>query len=216
MKPKWEFLNIYNNPEHDLFDSVNMEYADISGFPIKYYIKIESDNVDDLYGEDTTSEFSSTGYDSKLVYEPEEEISVMDVFGFSPEDALQYGMMPKTMFTRDIAIPYGDNTLKPMVGDVIITLWNNKKYEVTYIGSEQSIFLGKKMIWEFTLTPYRHSEESDSADVILNYEPGEDNFPDINDQGIVTKPLSGYGENQWIEDASDEIDTVSDSDVYGY
>jgi hypothetical protein len=120
--------------------------VDIAGFPIKYYVKTNISNADPLYGEDTTSTYSTSGYDSKITYQPEEEINVIDIFGFAPGETLQYAMMPKTIFTRDIATPHGDVTLKPMVGDVMITLWNNKRYELTNVGSEQSIFLGKKMI----------------------------------------------------------------------
>jgi hypothetical protein len=216
-KPQWEFFNIYNNPEHDLFDMVNVEFTDISGFPIKYFVKTGISDSDPLYGENTTSTYTSGGYDTKIVYQPEEDvINMIDVFGFTPNDIIQYAMMPKSIFTRDVAALHGDSTLRPMVGDVIITLWNNKRYELTNVGSDQSVFLGKKMIWEFTLTPFKYSEESDSAEAILDYVPGEDDFPSMNDPGFDTEPLSGYGDNQWIEDESDDIDDNIDSSIYGY
>ena len=214
--PTWEFFNIYNNPEHTLFKDIHTEYTDITGFPIKYYIKTSIEDADTLYGEDTTTTFTSAGYDTKVVYQPAEDANIIDIFGWTPDDVVQFAMIPKAVFTRDIAIPYGDSTLIPAMGDVIVMLWDNKRYEVTNIGSEQSVFLGQKLIWEFTLTPYRFSEESDSAENIVERDTSTTEFPDINDPGFDTQELSGFGDNDWIEDESDDIDANPDSSIYGY
>lgn len=48
----------------------------------------------------------------------------------------------------------------PMAGDVIKTLWNNRNYEVVDIGAEESVFQGRKLVWEFILRPFRFSEQS--------------------------------------------------------
>lgn len=216
---EWELLDfIEGKPEHDLFESINTEFTDIAGFPIKYYIKTNLDESDPLYGESTNSTFSSEGYETKIVYEPTEETNMMDILGFQSEDAIEFAMMPKWIFTRDVGIPHGDPELLPSAGDVIATLWNNRKYEITNAGSEQSIFQGKKLIWELTLTPFRFSEDSDSAEDVLNLSPNDSQFPDMNDPGFENEPLSAYGDNDWIEDASDDIEDYSneDTDYYGY
>jgi len=213
---EWDLSDLTNNPEHELFDNVNVEMVDIAGFPIQYYVKtLDTASTDTLYGEDTITEYSE-GYESKIIYQPEDDVSMIDIFGFSPNETLQFAFMPKTIFTRDVAILHLNEELKPQVGDVIVTLWNNKRYELTNVGSEQSVFQGKKMIWEFTLTPYNHSEDSDSAESIVNFLPDDDDFPDINKPGFETKELSGYGDNDWIEDESDDIDLNPDSAIYGY
>jgi len=66
------------------------------------------------------------------------------------------------------------------------------------------------------LTPFKYSEDSDSAEAILDFEPNDVDFPDINDTGVETLELSGYGDNQWIEDESDDIDANENSSLYGY
>jgi hypothetical protein len=84
--------------------------------------------------------------------------------------------------------------------------------------------LAKKMMWGFVLQPYKFSEDSQSAKDIVYDIFSDDVFPDINNplfgtdvlSGTGSKPLSAYGENDLIEELSDEIDTNPDSAIYGY
>jgi hypothetical protein len=118
----------------------------------------------------------------------------------------------KSIFSRDVS-----NTFIPKIGDVIKTLWNNKSYEIADVGSENKIFQGKKMIWEFICRPYRYSSQSESADDIIFDTPSEIDFPEINET-TVSKPTSAYGENDYIEEESNKIENYKDIDtsVYGY
>jgi hypothetical protein len=109
-----------------LFDSVVCEKTDISGFPIFYYIKLNTEDADYLYGEDQNTKFTE-GYRTKLIYEPSEEVDVLTVFGMTSDDTLQYAQIPKTIFSRDVErsylIDYTEETeLQPKVGDCIRTL----------------------------------------------------------------------------------------------
>lgn len=204
--PSWELLELdQEEQEYILFDSVASEFNDISGFPIDYYIKLNIEDADYLYGEDPNEEFSQP-YRTKLVYEPSEEPEVLNVFGISSDDTLTYTQITKTVFHRDVT----DEV--PKVGDVIQTLWNNKLYEIVEVGSEQKIFQGMKLIWEFIMKPYRHSEESDSAEEMLFNIPEDDEFPDINTT-TESKELSAYGDNKDLEQ---EPDNSPDSSIYGY
>lgn len=218
-KPEWELLNLDNNPEHDYFDNLVCERTDIGGFSIEYYVKLNIGDSDYLYGEDTTEEFSDAYY-SKLIYDPTEEPDILNVFGISSDDTLKYAQMPKTIFTRDIEdeykVDYGASSLIPKVGDVLRTQWNNKIYQIVEVSTETNIFQGIKLIWDFILKPYKHSEESESADEMLFYDPADEDFPDINETTTTTENLSAYGENQKIEDESDDISSTPDSSVYGY
>lgn len=160
--PLWSLYDVTdNNPEFCLYESVVSEYTDISGFPVYYYRAIS--NMDPLYGEDSNQDFTGP-IETKLVYEPTEEPNIIDMFGIKSDDTLQYTLIPKANFSRDVAS--GDDTITPMPGDVIKTLWNNRNYEIVDIGSEQNIFMGKRLIWEFILRPYRFSEESTKAEEI--------------------------------------------------
>jgi hypothetical protein len=211
--PEWELIDLVDNPEHDLYDSHICELTDIAGFPIKYFVRTSTNTEDTLYGEDQNESFSE-GYETKIIYSPEEETSIIDVFGFTPEDIIQYCFIPKNNFIRDISDLYLTDYM-PMIGDVIITLWNNRRYEITNISDTQNIFQGKKYVWEFVLKPHKYSEESDSEEEIVNFDP-EDDFPDINDPGFETKELSGFGDNDIIDEEAENISIDSDSNIYGY
>lgn len=251
--PEWVLLDLdQTEQEYTLFDSVICEKTDIAGFPIYYYVKLDPERSDYLYGEYTDSEYSIP-FRSKLLYEPSEEPQVMNVFGITSDDTIQYMQIPKTIYFRDIAarylktycylvdyfnfknvdyrswycVSYGcgdvsgsgldliDTGYTPMPGDCILTLWNKKLYEIAEVSSEQNIFQGKKLIWDFIVRPYRHSEESDSATYMMFDEPAESDFPEINIT-TETQVLSAYGENKKIENESDTINRTPDSSVYGY
>lgn len=240
--PLWSLYDVTDtNPEFCLFESVVGEYTDISGFPVLYY-RAKS-KMDRLYGEDPNQAFYEP-VQTKLSYEPTEEPNIIDGLGIRSDETLQYSLLPKATFTRDIfggvayeyGVPvnlsnivggsgytqgtrvsttsangsgltvdvrvngvgqvihvkiedYGSGYLKgevvtidggngdatfkvdsitkrplqPMPGDVIKTLWNNRNYEIVDIGAEQTIFMAKKLIWEFILRPFRFSEQSSEA-----------------------------------------------------
>lgn len=157
--PLWQLYDITdNNPEFCLYESVASEFVDIAGFPIMYYRAIS--NMDRLYGEDANQDFAEP-VQTKIAYEPSEEPNIIDMFGIRSDDVLQYALMTKQIFSRDVGEEF-----TPMPGDVIKTLWNNRNYEVVDIGSEQNIFQARKLIWEFILRPFRFSEQSQKADEI--------------------------------------------------
>jgi hypothetical protein len=201
-KPQWDMYHPQDgNIEHDLYDSVVVEYNDIQGAKIKYYIRDENITMDRLYGESDNTAYLGP-YESKITYEITEEPTIADSFGITSIDVIQYGWMPKSTFTRDVSGGYN-----PKPGDVIQTLWNEKSYEVVDVGAEGSIFHLKKLVWEFILKPYRFSEQSESAEDI-SYDA----------DSTLSEPLTAYGDNEWIQDESEDIDAYSDVDesIYGF
>lgn len=211
-KPQWELLDFESSVDETLlFDSIASEFNDISGFPIEYYVlDIENGNIDLLYGEDPNMNWNGP-FRTKIIYEPTNESEVLNAFGFSSDDVITAMMMTKSVFSRDISYEF-----VPKVGDVIKTLWNNKQYEIVDVGAESKIFQGKKMVWDFICRPFRHSAQSASADDILFNVPIQTDFPDINFE-YTAKPLSAFGENDYIEEESNKIDNNSvDSQFYGY
>lgn len=241
--PLWSLYDITDtNPEFCLYDSVVGEYTDIAGFEILYY-RAKS-KMDRLYGEDSNQDFHEPSK-TKLYIEPSDEPNMIDMFGVRSDEVLEYSLIPKSTFTRDvggtingvptslsgavggsgyapkssvltiggtgeglrvdivttggsvtsakinsfnkgsgylvgdvITISGGDmnatiqigstgtEDIGPMPGDVIKTLWNNRNYELADVGAEQSVFMGKKLVWEFILRPYRFSEQSLKAEEI--------------------------------------------------
>ena len=204
IKPKWDLHHTTNNVEHDLFINYIVEFNDIQGIQIEYYIldpnKVEYDT---LYGEALNQNESYLGpYTTKLTYDVTEEVTLTDSFGINSDDMIQYGYMPKFTFSRDVSAGYN-----PKPGDVIKTLWNDRNYEIADVHEESRIFQLKKMTWEFILKPFRFSSDTDSAKAILK-EP----------DSTLSNPLSAYGDNEWLEDESDDLHTYPNTDesVYGY
>lgn len=195
--------DIVGNIEHDLFDSVIVEYNDIAGIEVSFYILDPSINYDTLYGESTEHSYLGP-YTTKLVYDTTEELTMTNTFGIVSEDLIQYAEMPKTTFTRDVTASY-----QPKPGDVIKTLWNDRAYEVVDVSEESKIFQLKKLVWSFILKPFRFSATDETG-----YTDGAIS-PDI-DPSTWTDPLTAFGDNEWLEDESDSIEAVSDSAVYGY
>lgn len=154
----WDLYDTVGNPEHDLYDSVIGEYNDISGFPIEYWIA--KPNFDNLYGEDTNTEWDGP-FSTRVTSLPSNEDLIISVFGLSMDDTVEYAMIPKSTLSRDVSAGY-----VPKAGDVIKYIYNNRNYEIVDVGHEQKVFQGKKLTWEFVLRPYRFSEQSESAQEI--------------------------------------------------
>lgn len=194
--------DIVDNVEHDLFDSMVVEYNDIQGIKIDYFVfKDEDADMDTLYGEATDMSYSVANR-TRMTYEPTEESNIFQSFGMSSDEMIQFAFIPKTTFTRDVSAG-----INPKPGDVVQTIWNERTYEVVDAREEESIFQLKKLVWNLILKPFRYSEESDSTKEMLQ-------DPD----NLLSDPLSAYGDNEWIDDESDEIDNYGDADtsIYGY
>ena len=201
-KPAWKLYHPQDgNVGHDLYDSVIVEYNDIQGIKINYYIRDESIEMDRLYGESDNTGYLGP-YETFITYDVTEESTMADPFGIVSIDVIQYGWVPKSTFTRDVSAGYD-----PKPGDVIQTLWNERSYEIVDVGAEGSIFQLKKLVWELILKPYRVSDQSESA-MDISY--------DID--STLSQPLTAYGDNEWIEDESNDIDLYSDVDssIYGF
>ena len=216
--PLWDLFSQEDNCEHNLFQSLIEEFVNIAGYPIQYHMSIV--NMDTLFGEDGRTDYYEP-LPSKLIYEPTEESAIIESFGFRGDDVLQYAMIPKIKFIKDIGTSFqtlhpSADIIQPLVGDVITTLWNNRNYEIVDVGSEERIFMGKKHIWEMILRPFRFSSESERASEI-HMEGNIDELEIIEDEmdeTITEKPYPSvkYGDNTWIEEESDDIDSYGDVD----
>lgn len=209
IKPKFNLYQLSNNIEHDLFESLIVEFTDISGIEFDYYIRDENiTETDTLYGEPLyQNTMYGAAHRSKFIYEPTEEPTLTTPFGINSEEMIQFALIPKFTFSRDIS----GGGYHPKPGDVVTTIWNNRSYEVVDIGEEERIFQLSKMIWEFILKPYRFSEQSQSARDIAIFSRTPTDI-------IESQPISGYGDNAYIEEESNRLDTYADVDtgVYGY
>ena len=217
-KPLWELLDFEKEEqEYILFDSVTSEFNNIAGFPIEYWtLTYSPSGTDHLYGENQTQGYEGPLY-TKLLYEPTSEPELTNMFGITSDDTIEIMQITKTVLKTDTNIEV------PKAGDLIKTLWNNKTYEIVEVSSENKIFQGMKMIWDFICRPYRFDYQSDSADEFLFADPDSDEFPDINITTETETPtVSGdtvqeqYGDNEYIKDESSDISNDVDSSIYGY
>ena len=211
MKPKWDLHHLNGNPEHDLFVSAITEFTDISGVVCQYWIRDESRPKDYFYGEHDVTRYWGP-YETRLVYEPTEEPTLTTGFGINSEEVIAFASVPKFTFTRDVSAGY-----HPKPGDAIVTEWNDRAYEIADFAEEEKIFQLRKLVWNFVLRPYRFSEESDSARQISRF-TRRPTDPELTD--TMTTPLTAFGDNEDIEDESDEIfnyeDEGIDKAIYGY
>lgn len=207
IKPKWQLYDLNDNPEHDLWEEYIVEFVDISGIEVEYYISnYDTMTKDEIYGEPLYQNITyADAIVSKMIYEVTDEPALISSFGMNSEDMIMFGHMPVKTWIRDIS-----QTVEPKPGDVIRTLWNERAYEVVTIKKEIAIFELYKRAYNFILKPYRFSEESEEArDISIN--------PDLT---LTDEPsgIESFGDNDYIEEASDDIDEYGDVDtnVYGY
>jgi len=215
-KPLWNLHQLQGNVEHDLFQSIIVEFTDISGIVSDYYIRSEQGKKDYLYGENMHTGYLGP-YETKLIYEPTEEPSLTTGFGINSEDVISWSSIPKWTLTRDVSAGY-----HPKPGDAIVTIWNNRSYEIADIHEEEKIFQLKKMIWGLVLRPYRFSDESESARTIFRgtrLPTDQNNVNRRTDLDTTTEPLSAFGDNDPLDKESDDIFDYGpdyDTNIYGY
>lgn len=188
-KPKWSLYDLNFNQEHDLVTGYLMEITDIAGIKVLYYRRNEDTPYDPLYGEQTNTNYEEP-IETKVLYDVGEEPNLWSSFGMFGGDILTCHI-PQGTWRRDIS-----QTLEPMIGDAIHIEWLDREFSVVHVDNDDRIFQLKKMIYILVLRPYRFSEDSESAAAIYTE----------------SVPMSAYGDNEWIEQQSDSIDTYSDID----
>jgi hypothetical protein len=209
MKPTWELHDLQGNVEHDLFENYITEFNDIAGIKIDYYIRDRGLKADYFYGESTRTRFLGP-FRTKVLYEPTPEETLTTGFGINSDEVISFASIPKFTLTRDVSAGY-----HPVPGDALITIWNNRAYEIADVAEESKIFQLKKMIWEFVLRPYRFSEQSETSRDISRFTrlPTDPNLTDT-----MTTPLTAFGDNEEIEkDSNADYNYPSqDTKIYGY
>ena len=117
----WSMYDISpNNCEHRLFESTLCEVVDIQGFSIEYRLLLGREDY--LWGEDPNNNLSYPTY-SKVIYAPGDGgANLLDMFGLTSDETIQYMFIPKATFARDMGMLYNDVlgpniAIKPRVGE---------------------------------------------------------------------------------------------------
>lgn len=197
-KPQWNLYDIEGNQEHMLAESLIMEYTDIAGVQINYYIRSNAVEYDTLYGEHTSTAYEDPKM-TRIIYEVADEPNLWSSFGMVGGDVIT-AHIPMNTWRRDVS-----KTVNPKIGDAVHIAWYqmaDRAFEVCHVDDDDKAFQLKKMIWVLILRPFRYSEQSESAE----------------DIAVTSKPISAYGDNTWIEEQSNTIDSYDDIDtkIYGY
>jgi len=217
--PAWDLYDTTQcNPEQALFGSTICEYTDIAGFPIEVRVLLTND--DRLFGEDPNARLTDPVI-TKAIFEPSQEQSLISVWGIAWNDTMQYIVIPRAMYTRDLRDVYrttpqlAGKPVQPKVGDIVTTIYNNRNYEVVDIGSESVIFNAKKFVWELIVKPFRFSAQSDThMDVMAGR--FDDPFATMTldpTGGTVTQEnyvAVTQGDNAFVEIESEKIDDYRD------
>ena len=138
--------------------------------------------------------------------------SLTNGFGITSNEVISFMSIPKFTFSRDVSAGY-----HPKPGDAIITIWNNRAYSLADVDEENKIFQLKKLGWNFAVRPFRFSDESDSSREVSRFTRLPTDPNRIND--TTSEPLTAFGDNQEIENDSEDIFTYNDtydSDIYGF
>lgn len=222
-KPTWELLDLRPDTgyyEHELFESTAAEFTDIAGWTIEYYLQ-KSENMDHFYGEDPLMQYEGP-YRTKITYEPTQEESMIGMFGYQPDDTVQYAEFPKIIFERDVTLQIDETKdiehikeyRKPIPGDVIKTLWDGKIYEIAHVNSSEKIFNGKKLVWSLILRPFRYGNEGGTTEDMLfdTFDPND--FPDVNH---TTSPMTNeelLSNNIMQDEESEAVDNYEEDTEY--
>ncbi|MCK5020475.1 MAG: hypothetical protein KAS32_25790 [Candidatus Peribacteraceae bacterium] len=220
--PGWNMYDISpTNCEHHLFESTLCEITDIQGFPVEYRLLLPEN--DWLHGEDPNAKLSYPSF-TKAIYTPQNETNILDMFGLTADDTMQYVSIPKSIFARDLSMMYSDTLgpsayVQPRVGDIIKTLWNDRNYEVVNISEEENIFMAKKFVFDMIVKPFRFSEQSDEHREVFSGLP-DDPFESIvpGPSGDVIQNNYGtemFGDNEDIDKESSEIYDYDDEGIQG-
>jgi len=207
-KPKFNLYEIEENYEHDLYESVLVEFNDIRGIEVEVYILKDTDKYDPIYGERAIESYEVENMRrTKVSYQPQDETSIVQSFGITSDETVHFMYIPSYTWSRDIS-----PTVAPKVGDVIRTVWNQRNYIISWIDYENNVFNLKKFTYDFICKPFKFGEQSDSATEILL--TGESTSKTT----TISEFVSAWGDNEEIEDESNDITTYSDVDtsIYGY
>ncbi len=209
-KGPWKTYDLYDNPEWKLAESMAVEFCDIAGIEAVYYMQDGTVEPDVLYGETQDKEYL-IGKQTNVVVEVGEIPTTYSMFGMIATDQM-VAHIPQATYRRDVS-----QTVPPKVGDVIVLPFyrdvpgmseptaQGRTFELIHVAEDQNIFQLKSLVYSLYMIPYRFSEESETAS-------------QISSESTESVSITAYGDNDWIEEKSNEIDTYSDVDtkIYGF
>jgi len=153
------FQNFENSMEQDLIESLIVESIAIYGHSIYYIPRVLLDK-DEVYGEDTVSEYNSAflidmyirSYDSF-----EGDGTFLSKFNLEIRDQIRFVVANRT-FDRDVA--QYDTMIRPREGDLIYSTMMKKLFIVKYADNKPVFYqMGALQMYELTCEVFEYSNE---------------------------------------------------------
>jgi len=182
----------YDN-ERELVAVVNMEIWNSFGSEIIFYKTTYDSNYDKIFGEDG-NRFVVAEWNVMSYFTLPKENKVWDKFGIE-------GINDFSIYISKRHFECKTNYI-PRVGDLILTKYNNKLYEINEVKEEAPLFMqSKQYAWELIVRKAKMEHEfivssSLSASPISKFYKTEDLFDiktqiDVSKEDIIYTPISG-------------------------
>ena len=180
--------------DRELASMLNMEMWNMFGVELIFYKTTYDTSYDKVWGEDG-NRVVSDAWDVKSYFQLPKENKVWSKFGIE-------GINDFSMFISKEHFKYATDNYIPRVGDLVLSNYNNKLYEITEVKEEAPLFLlSKQYAWELIVRKAKIETEisvspSLSASPISNFYSVSDIFDirddvDVGKDGVIYKPEQG-------------------------
>ena len=190
------FNNFNHAGEQGLIESLIIEAIAIYGHDI-YYIPRTLINKDDIYGEDTVSEYRNH-YDIPMYIRSYDSYqgdgTFLSKFNLEIRDQMVFSIAQRT-FADDIAAPEGIE--RPQEGDLIYSKMLKRLFVIQYVDNKPLFYqMGALQLYDLTCEVFEYSNEKlrTGIDEIDNLET-KYSF-DLEEQGILTNDNYEIVDNQ--------------------
>jgi len=178
----------YDN-DRELASIVNMEMWNMYGVKINFYKTTYDVNKDKIWGEDNdryiTDEWNVMSY-----FQLPKENKMWSKFGI--EGVNDFSMFISKLHFRDMTDDY-----IPRIGDLILTPYNNKLYEISEVKEEAPMFmLSKQYAWELIVKKAKIQNE-------LSVSPS-----------LSASPISEFYKVDDVFDIKDDVDIEKEEVIY--
>lgn len=152
-----EYFN-YDSPkyqnEKDLMSVIINEYYNKYGVCMEYYIVSYNDNYDRIFGEDNDRRYIRNFEVMAFYLLPKEE-KMWSKFGIEGLNEITI-YVSKRHFTQVSQDDKGVSYIRPQIGDIIKSDFDNYFYEVTEVAEDTGMFFqSKQHIWEINIKPMK-------------------------------------------------------------
>jgi hypothetical protein len=185
--------NAYDN-DRELGAMVNMEAWNMFGVELTFYKATYDANYDRIWGEDG-DRIVTNSWNVMSYFQLPKENKIWSKFGIE-------GVNDFSMYISKLHFKGETDNYIPKIGDLVLSIYNNKLYEITEVKEEAPMFmLSKQYAWELIVRKAKIEHDisispSLSASPISSFYSVSDIFTikddiDIEKEDIIYKPIQG-------------------------